>query len=228
MVRSVPKRDRTDAENEDRVAARDDAGRYAIADGASTSARPDVWAQLLVTAFVEQERDPFEPSTLAQLRRSWLNQVQTEDLPWYAQKKLREGAYATLAMLHVDTTTGRFRAAAVGDSCVMHIRQSHLLDAMPVERPDDFGRFPQLLGTNWDSQIPPVTATEGDYLPGDLLVLATDAIAKFLLDIVQRGHPMPDVRRMVQNEPGFADRVGALRRRGLLDNDDTTLGVVQL
>ena len=54
-AKSVPKAGRSDDENEDAFELDDVMGRYAVADGVSTAARPEVWSQLLVHAFVSDE-----------------------------------------------------------------------------------------------------------------------------------------------------------------------------
>ncbi|MGV9414770.1 hypothetical protein ACWDOP_33125 [Nocardia sp. NPDC003693] len=66
-ISSVAKDGREHDENEDRVAA--GLRRVAIADGASTSARPEVWAEILVHTFVNDAKDPFEPQVLSELRQ---------------------------------------------------------------------------------------------------------------------------------------------------------------
>ena len=51
-AQSVPKAGRSGDENEDAFELDDAKGRYAVADGVSTAARPEVWSRLLVHAFV--------------------------------------------------------------------------------------------------------------------------------------------------------------------------------
>jgi hypothetical protein len=106
VTRTVPKRDRAPHENEDSVAGDTGQGRFAIADGASTSARPEVWSGLLASTFVNGD-NPLAPEVLARLRADWWQQVYRPSLPWFAQEKLSRGGDATFVGLHVVGRGGR-------------------------------------------------------------------------------------------------------------------------
>ena len=226
LIRSVPKHGREDQANEDYALADPSCGRAAIADGASTSARPELWARLLVESFVLERSDPLAPESLAALRRRWKDQADGPDLAWYAKAKLVEGAHATFVGLEIDVASSSYRARIVGDSCLLHLRQRELLSAVPIDDPAMFGRFPDLVSSRQD--IPPVAGHyEGEFQPGDLLVLATDAIAKYLLRYRQGPSRVRSVARLIHRPAYFREVVTQLRRDGLLDNDDTTLCAVQ-
>lgn len=222
-VRSVPKNGRDVAENEDVAAVDPSHGRFAVSDGASTSARPEVWARLLVESFVTDGADPLAQPTLSALRHTWSELVHTPGLPWFAQAKLLDGAHATFLAVILNPITGTYRATAIGDSCLLHLRGSELVTACPLTRSDQFGRFPQLISSRLDIVPPPAVVIEGRCLPGDRLVLVTDALAKFLLGMHERHQRVPALPRLDDN---FDRTVANLRRRGLLDNDDVTLCVV--
>ena len=223
-MRSTPKSDRQPHENEDSVAENADEGRFAISDGASTSARSEVWSGLLTDSFVNGA-DPLVPETLAELRKRWWELVFDAALPWYAQDKLVQGGAATFVGLQVDS--GTYRVTAIGDSCLFHIRQEEILLAGPLTRWEQFTRSPALLSTRPDA--PPIRDElwhgGGHFRPGDVFLLATDAIAKHLLrERHEHGRLLP-ISAQLESDEQFADFVCRERGQGL-DNDDATVCVV--
>src|SRR5262245_2641238 len=120
-VLSVPKHGHTAEEYEDAWAADPTRRRFSVADGASESSFAALWARLLVEGFVAARRPRDLASWLDGPRRLWAEQVMPLDLPWYAEMKREQGAYATLVGLAVWRLTAdgsaEWRAVAVGDSC---------------------------------------------------------------------------------------------------------------
>ena len=179
--RTVPKHGRTQPENEDSFDGNRASGRYALSDGASTAARSEVWSRILTEAFVREKSDPLDADSLADLRDRWWKQVANGPLPWYAQAKLLEGSAATF--LGITFAQGHFRAEAMGDSCLFHVRRDELLAVGPLVRSDQFTRTPPLVYTHPSVELAEtdVWVLEGEYRRGDAFVLATDAVAKHLL-----------------------------------------------
>jgi hypothetical protein len=225
-VHTVPKLGRHPSDNEDSAAADLASGRFAIADGASTSARPEVWSRLLAQAFVHERIDPLAPAALAQLRGEWNTLVMRPGLAWYAQAKLLQGADSTFLGLYLDTADRNYHAAMVGDSCLFHLRRHDLLWVGPVERAADFGRFPHLISSRSAAPTPKATVLAGTYQRGDTFLLVTDAIAKFLLAVYERYGRVP-AEPFVGGPQEFRRGVARYRHRGQLGNDDTTICVVQ-
>lgn len=222
-VLSVTKRSRQSSENEDSAAADAESGRFAVADGASTSARPEVWSRLLVHAYVGDGLDPCTEPTLGQLRRQWWGLVAAAPLPWYASAKLAQGGASTFAGLALDRARGCFEASTVGDSCVFQFRDGRLLVAVPIAQSDAFSRFTQAVSTRVEDGTPDCRRQDGEYRPGDVFVLATDAMSQFLLDRYERNEQVP----AFGSAADFPRRVEAYRRSGLLQDDDTTICVVR-
>ncbi|MGI8313005.1 hypothetical protein [Saccharopolyspora hattusasensis] len=225
-AQTVPKRGRIAAENEDSVSCDMGSGRFAVADGASTSARPEVWSEILVNAFTHEGVDPLAPDILDRLRRSWWQRVARPGLPWWAREKLPQGGAA--AFVGLTTRGSDYQVRAVGDSCFFHLRGPEMLLAGPLDRADLFSRFPTLVSTR-----PGASATAdaiwdggGSYEAGDLFVLATDALAKHLLQAYETTGCLLPVSDHLGSPAAFADFVTRSRESGM-DNDDTTVCVVQ-
>src|SRR5204863_208012 len=101
---------------------------------------------------------------------------------WYAERKAKEGAFSSL--LGVTLEGERWRALAIGDSCLFVVRSGKVLRAFPLERAEQFSNRPSLLSSVarsnagvWDD----VTMVEGDLATNDRLLLMTDALAQWFL-----------------------------------------------
>src|ERR1700676_1441296 len=97
----LPKRGNAEDEYEDAWAADPARGRFAVADGASESSFAGRWAQLLTGAFLEAARPADVADWVNGPRRGWAAEVMGLELPWYAEMKREQGAFATLLGLGV-------------------------------------------------------------------------------------------------------------------------------
>ena len=232
----VPKRGGSESEYEDACYPEDSfrgelsSWRCAVADGATESAFSREWAQLLVQSFGHHQ------FRLKEQQRLWESTVKQGPLPWYLESKISRGAHAAFIGLSVrdpwpagaadDPQTGTWRAFAVGDSCLFHVRGNELLTAGPLSRSEEFGNNPFLLSTTSRSPIsrhnPLVSLLSGTWESNDAFYLATDALAQWLLSEKEAARPpwgfLQDLEPSV-----FVSLVPILRDTGRLHNDDTTL-----
>jgi hypothetical protein len=231
---ALPKRGNSAEEYEDALASNDQRGRYAIADGASESSYASVWARLLVSAFVNAATADLAhwAAWLPSLQQRWAAQVGNAALPWFAEIKLQQGAFATF--LGVAVQDRRWQAVAVGDSCLFQTRSGRLHQAFPLVCSDDFGTTPWLVGSRGcdaEDVEKRTRRAEGDWHPGDRLWLMTDALAKWFLEQVEVcGRPWTDLDRLLQAtspQQAFGDWVAGLRDTDRLHNDDVTLMMLQ-
>lgn len=222
----LPKAGHSVAEYEDAFAGDPAQGRFAIADGASESAFADVWAQILVNAFV-QTPGPWS-GWLTAARERWSAQVQERQLSWYAETKFEEGAFA--AMLGIAFAEGRWRAIAVGDCCLFQVRDRRLLCGFPLRHSREFGNRPSLLASRARQSAEPRTRRihfQGDFHAGDVVFLMTDALAQWFLKEVEEGRqPWRDLQAIVAEEQ-FGAFIDNLREAKHLRNDDVTLVSIQ-
>jgi hypothetical protein len=236
------KRGNSEAECEDACAANEAAGHFAIADGASESAFADLWARLLVEQFVHNPvAGPRRwTSWLKPLRQKWVDEVSQRPLPWYVEAKVQEGAFAAFLGLSVSNshrrTNQRWRAVAVGDSCLFLIRAGQLQHKFPLGRADEFGNCPSLIGAR-DQPLATrkkhrVQRTQGDWQAGDRIWLMTDALAEwFLRQAEESRRPWTVLDRLLAGCPTaetFASWVEDRRDNEKLRNDDVTLVAVSL
>jgi serine/threonine protein phosphatase PrpC len=227
----LPKQGNSRSEYEDASAVNCADGRFAVADGASESVFAGEWAALLCKSFVAETLDPANIGAWrGALQQRWLAAIDQQALPWYLEEKFKEGAYATflgLAFAPADGGAARpWEAVAIGDSCLFHVRKDALLTAFPLERADEFGTYPNLIGSRQRANVAASIAS-GGLERGDLLLLMTDALSEWFLHEYETGAtPWSELVRL--READFAQWVDALRESNWIKNDDVTLLVVEI
>ncbi len=101
-VFSLPKAGNSVAEYEDACWPRQarelsDNIHLAVADGATETSFSGLWARLLVNAYGRGRlTEAAWIHDLSKIRRVWQRAVGQKPLPWYAEEKLRLGAYSAL------------------------------------------------------------------------------------------------------------------------------------
>jgi hypothetical protein len=238
----LPKRGHSAEEYEDAFAGNGEVGCFAVADGASESSFAAAWAKLLVDGFVrEPAPQPGQwADWLPPLQERWTVSLNGAVLPWYAEAKVEQGAYATFlgVVLEGSGWRGRSRwsAIAVGDTCFFQVRGGKLHRSFPMTRSKEFGNQPWLIG----SRTPPGALLErkpfqtwrGRCKRGDRLWLTTDALAQWLLVQHEAGKKnWKTVERVLSEQAtpdAFRTWIEDLRERHGLRNDDITFLAVHL
>jgi hypothetical protein len=221
----APKAGNAAQEYEDAYAVEAAALRFAVADGASETSFAKQWAEMLVDRFVHE---PPAPAGLrewvAPMQAAWAGANQGKATAWYAEEKARDGAFSSLLGLALDH--GRWRAMAIGDSCLFLVRSGKVVRAFPLDKAEQFSNRPVLLSSVaranqrvWDE----VRLDEGELQGRDQLLLMTDALAQWFLVEAEMGRrPWAALARATTQE-AFSALVDLLRSGGALRNDDTTL-----
>ncbi len=234
----VPKRDSSALEYEDAAAAAPGLNTFAIADGATDSSFAGLWAQLLVDEFVRAPASDWR-SWLPPLQQRWEERVGKQPLPWYAEAKLRQGAFATFLGVVIDNANGQggkcWHGVAVGDCCLFQIRQQNLHGVFPNYCSDDFNNNPSLVGSRMPAQMlvdkKRLQTHTSAWQDGDQLWLMTDALAKwFLVQQEADQNPWATVDRVLRtaSSQDFAAWIDALRHAREIRDDDVTLLAVNL
>lgn len=197
--------------------------RGAVADGATESVFAGPWARALTRHLVARSDASPEAfvEAVTEARAEWRATVadRIRDRPWYVQAKVSEGAFAAAIGL-ILREDGGWRATAVGDCELFHLRRGEIQRAWPVTDPEAFTNRPSLVSSHPDRPVPGPRTASGRWAPGDRFLLATDAVAAWLL----RTGPGP----LEPDEQAFRAAVRAARERGTLRNDDATLLVLDL
>ena len=220
---AVPKG--THSASEDAAAVREEEWplRAAVADGATESAFAAHWARVLVQGAIEQEATPSGVQRgLPDWQRRWQQEVRAraKEQPWYVQAKTHEGAFAALLALEIHPN-GQWQAVSVGDCNLLQLRDGTLRTAWPTDDPASFTHRPALVPSRASSDSPSPLHTRGTWVPEDTFLLATDAVAAWLLRTAPARPPD-------ESQAAFRDAVESARADGTLRSDDATLLVLDV
>lgn len=208
--------------------------RLAISDGATESSFSKEWAQMLVLFFVfaDFKNETFFSDIFPILRTKWLEKVNTNELPWYAQEKLDLGAFASFLGVSIELKTGECNITAVGDSNIFIFRNETLVLKFPIEKAIDFGSSPFLLSSVLARNINHSNfffAQEiFDLQVGDIILLGTDAISQWLLFQIENNlNPLPLLEGFKNETISFSNWICDLRSNKEIKNDDTSLIIIK-
>jgi hypothetical protein len=250
----VPKLGNSTDEYEDAFAYSTTNGAFAIADGATESSFADRWARDLVDSYVTKPPEvngakAAFPDWLSPLQLRWRSGIDWEKLPWFAEEKAKNGAFATMLGLSVydpeqhrkssfleraasffrkqePVQTWKWKALAVGDSCFFQIRNEQVISTFPLSKSEEFNSRPVLLCSNpsnnngvWNE----VRFQQGDCMADDLFILATDAVAKWFLEQRQAGGKPWELLTAIRSQMEFQDTIARLRSEKAMRNDDATV-----
>lgn len=206
--------------------------RVAVTDGATEASFSQLWAVLLAEGWVRSRiSGPDFAGRLGAARRLWSWRTRRRPLPWYAAEKARRGAFAAFLGLSLLPHTGAWRAVAIGDCNLFQLEGLgsglRLVRAFPLERAEEFGSSPVLLGSlpgTGDVPADRVCVAEG-VLPGNgLLLLASDALSAWLLRREERGEPAWEaVSPLGLGDASDFEALVAGAREDGARNDDMTL-----
>lgn len=228
----------------------------AVADGASESLLAGEWADLLARSVTDSALDDERvvrdaerfASALALAGEAWdgwlasyvaRREADGRPIAWYEEPKLDRGPHATVLAARFATgpsgSSGTcWDAAALGDSCLFHVRDDRLVRAFPLESAAAFSNSPGLVNAfNRDRELLArhVRTASGRAEPGDRFFLCTDALAAWFLGAVDRGdRPWRELGEFTRSGDldGFAEWLAGPRGEGLMRNDDVTVVHVDL
>jgi hypothetical protein len=233
----LPKAGNTEEEYEDAfwpeepVDSSLDVFRVAIADGATEASFSALWAQLLVKAYCEGKFDEgLYEEALTDLQTQWIQGIGSQPLPWYAEQKVLDGAFSSLlgvtfkeaSSTAVNNDSVLWKAMAVGDSCLFHVRDDRLIKAFPLNNSSDFNNRPALISSRQEFNEPlpnSIFTCEGTLEIDDSLYLMTDALACWFLSDLEQGHEPWKIKHWVQIESWIT----RLRQTKQIRNDDVTI-----
>ncbi|WP_239308717.1 MULTISPECIES: hypothetical protein [unclassified Frankia] len=214
--------------------------RCVVVDGATEAYDAIRWVEHLVSSFVADSGPDLTPDGL----RAWFEQVQRL---WVAGAPARfatvieehkfhtQGSFATFLgcrLAGLDGPGARWEAAALGDTVLFHVRAGRLLTHFPRIGVDDFGLSPDGIGTRPELLGPMLEGLElasGEVQAGDVLFVATDALAHWLLLETGRGEgALWAALTDIDHNAVFAAIVADHRAAGRMRNDDVTLLRVRL
>ena len=225
---------------QDACAQNDGKGYYAIADGVTHSFFPKEWAALLVEHFCDNTDLSVAKTDwrawIAPIQQKWYEQIEekvSERNLFYLTNSFntREPAAATFIGIEFNKDNTEWKAMIVGDSCLFHQNdsgfKSYLIkdSARFTNNPGFFASFAK------DNHSEP-TFIYGNANPGDTFILATDALAKWILEHEETGKldAALDRLKVMETDEKFCQFVHEARRDEAirLVNDDVTLMLISV
>lgn len=208
--------------------------RFVVVDGATEAYDSLRWVEQLVASFVHTG-PPITPDALGGwfevMQRQWVAEAPAQFASLIEEYKFHtDGSFATFvggALVGLDGPQPRWEAAALGDTVLFHVRGGRLLTHFPALSVDDFGLVPDGVDTRpaaLPQMLNQLTFGRGPLLPGDLLFVATDAFAHWMLQQVATSQDVLwSTLAELDHEATFTDLVADQRTGGRLRNDDVTL-----
>jgi hypothetical protein len=155
---------------------------------------------------------------------NWLDPAPAVLLPAQCDSKEAEAASSPTA------TAGHWRALAIGDTCLFHVRENAMIEVGPLQKSDEFDSRPVLLASRGPQQLAGsdthVRMLGGTWRSQDTFYLVTDALAKWMLEQHEAGvSPWQVLQELGTDaeEVPFERLIADLRSSKALHNDDTTL-----
>ena len=214
-------------------------GRYAVADGATRSFFPKEWAELLAEHFCKTSVLPTIDNWktwMKPIQEKWrmriANRVKERPL-FYLINSLnsKEPAASTLIGLEFDKDRGRWQAIITGDSCLFHIGACGF-ESFVIAKSADFTSHPEVFASYEKDNHSEPTYVKGDAMHGDTFILATDALAKWILEHEEAGIADAALSNLkqIQNETQFKEFIERARSNEdiRLVNDDVTLMIISV
>ena len=131
--------------------------RFIVVDGATQAYDPLRWVDQLVTSFVSGG-PALEPAAMrawfAAMQDQWTADVRAFDSIIEQRKFAEVGSFATLLGFEIAGLDGPepgWRAVALGDTVLFHVRAGRLIATFPPLGPDDFGTRPDGVHTQRSS-----------------------------------------------------------------------------
>lgn len=175
-------------------------GLAAVCDGVSSTIFAGRWAAILAKAVVADPPDVSDHDSLEawlkRTREAWSQAIDESTLAWHQKPKMLDGAGTTLLWIELSMLEAadgiakpyQLRAYSIGDCCLFHIRKGRLLQTFPIQDSSRFDDNPQVIrSVSKRGDKASFEAMETQCNPGDLLVLATDAVAGWTMRQLEAG-----------------------------------------
>ncbi len=230
----------TSEDCQDACAQNDEKRRYAIADGVTHSFFPKEWATLLVKHFCDN-------TDLSVAKTSWRAWIAPSQQKWYEQVEekvnernlfyltnsfnTREPAASTFIGIEFNKDSGVWEAMIIGDSCLFHKSNTGFKSYL-IENSADFTNHPEFFASFAKDNHSEPTFRSGQANPGDTFILATDALAQWILEHEEAGKldAVLDRLKAVKTDEQFCQFVHEVRHDEAirLVNDDVTLMLISV
>ncbi len=209
----------------------------ALADGTSDAIFSGEWADSLVQAAspewcrLKDETLTEKIRKIGEAHQARCEKVITDNL-FVKNKFATVGSQATFLMAHLEMLEGdsySVRAIAVGDSCLfkVDVKKQKLVTTFPLRKLTEFEQNPHVIAHRLEDRLHFIRG-KWTLAPDEILLLASDAIAKWLWKLLTQGRWdifVEQVLPALESQEKFAQFVATQREAAehRLWNDDATL-----
>jgi serine/threonine protein phosphatase PrpC len=236
----TPKESETISDCQDYFMANEAEGCFALADGASQSFYPSIWAELLVNNFCE---NPEINSSnwevwLEIIQQRWflavderVKRAKSQNRPTWIEgyNGISAKRSATSTFIGLEFSADKVKVCIVGDSCLFVFKNEEM-QSYQLEHSDDFNDRPEYLASySKDNHFKPhFFEIPIDFGSGNItFVLATDALAEYILKCHEREKKVLPQLLKISSGEDFEDFVAFARYDNVkMKNDDVTLLVL--
>ncbi|MFB2876640.1 hypothetical protein [Floridanema aerugineum] len=219
---------------------------FAIADGASQSFYPNIWAELLVNNFCQnpQINEQNWQTWLAPIQDEWLQEVQqrvtkaeTEKRPvWVTNKnRLNFREAATSTFIGLQFLDNQVKVSIVGDSCLFILKGNELKQTYPLKSSKDFNDRPAYFASySKDNQYVPsffdIPLDSKKSQDCFYFILATDALSEYIFQCREQEKNIFNTLLKISSQEQFENFVAEVRNAEhiRMKNDDVTLIILKL
>jgi hypothetical protein len=210
--------------------------RCAVFDGATEAYDSVRWVAQLVESFLGLDHRPapqLDPAAMdswfAYVQQRWVDRAPQTFASVFEERKFQqEGSFATMLGCELDLGERPcWRAVALGDAVLFHVRDGQLVEEFPSIGAGGFGIDPDGVYTQ-PSQLPRMRTGlrfgAGVIEPGDQLLLCTDALAAWAMrSATATRRPPWATLAAIEHPAAFAALVSEQLSTRAMKNDDVTL-----
>lgn len=209
--------------------------RLVAVDGATEAYDSIRWVGQLIGSFLGPEGPSMRDGAaidawFGRMQGRWVEERPTRFASIFEERKFHDsGSFATFLGCEVHGlghAEPRWYAAALGDTVLFHVRGGHVVAQLPRMAADGFGLRPNGVFTQPSQRERMRTGLAFDDGPlevGDLLFLATDAVAAWLVGEVATGRDCWSELAAVEHPRDFRRWVARCRHDGMKNDDVTVL-----
>ena len=233
---SLQKRSESEETNQDAIAISPDERVFAIADGVSQSPFSQIWSKKVVNKFIKKPLDISDLNEqkikdwLADIRKEWRTEIDqgkaSELILDIAKKEGGSTTFLGMIIKKKKKKRQKLQLFGIGDTNMFLVRNNRIKEKFPVTSVKSFTNRTKALCSidNPLQEIPELK--EVNAKKGDIVILATDALAKWILECYNLGQRPWD--KILKNKNDIANFINKLRDTNKIDDDDTTCIIIRI
>lgn len=230
---------------QDRFCVNADTKSAAVSDGMSQSIFQNIWAEIIVQAYTQDEVNKWNPSketdqktVKTKLSEKWEEQVRNRVLEMQregrntirTENSLAVGMSAGATLAGVRFDGNRWVGEVMGDSCIVEINGSNIKQICTSQDVDAFDNHPDYFDSNPKRQGKGTPKQfEGELVSNMALLIVSDPFSDFLFEKKKTEKESQFIKelRSVESHDAFENLVARWRTDYGMHNDDSTLLIIE-